>query len=456
MGDSASGNITKINNVLNGFESRIERAEGDLKDCANQVRLAQEQLEKPFEQENELNEKSARLAQLNLELNINNHSGEADEEDELTLSEDEEYDYRNELAESGIDESELFGDSRRGDDSEEVAANVGQELSEQGQDDELVREIESGAMFDIEGTFVKAKESSGAFDDYEREETANLTPIDSFTDTPDKPAGKSITSAELYGGKTNLENYRDFHYPKAAQFIDIHDPSGQYASLVDDGDVRDYRILVEGIVKEVMEEHKIAERPLNPRNFNEEYHFIRDCAMSVVCRELEMPDFPAPPASKNFSGGEIWQMREMGYRTAELALYGHLPEKEREKLLAEMKSEGDKTDISTIDPTEERKALIAEARRKLAEDGAMPIITDAIEGRAYSGEIVEIGSTYAVQKIDEGRGIIHNLRYLKDFTRVLNESSKVPYLEITYDREMNGSVGKNEAAELGRAAAVGR
>jgi hypothetical protein len=38
---------------------------------------------------------------------------------------------------------------------------------------------------------------------------------------------------------------------------------------------------------------------------------------------------------------------------------------------------------------------------------------------------------------------------------VLNESN-VPYLEITYDREMNGSVGTSETAELGRAAAVGR
>jgi hypothetical protein len=67
---------------------------------------------------------------------------------------------------------------------------------------------------------------------------------------------------------------------------------------------------------------------------------------------------------------------------------------------------------------------------------------------------VEIGSAYAVQKVDEGRGIIHNLSYLKDFTRVLN-SSNVPYLEITYDREMNGKVGAKEAAR-GRTASMGR
>ena len=68
---------------------------------------------------------------------------------------------------------------------------------------------------------------------------------------------------------------------------------------------------------------------------------------------------------------------------------------------------------------------------------------------------MEIGSAYAVQKIDEGRGIIHNLQYLKDFTRVLNESN-IPYLEITYDRDMNGSVVVIEDAPLGRTMANGR
>jgi hypothetical protein len=172
--------------------------------------------------------------------------------------------------------------------------------------------------------------------------------------------------------------------------------------------------------------------------------------MSVVCRELELPDFPAPPASKDFSGEEIWRMREKGYRTAELALYGHLPEAEREKVLTERNT----SEIPETDLTEERKAIIAEAKRKLAEDGAMPIITDAMEGKAYEGEILEIGSAYAVQKIDEGRGIIHNLSYLKDFSRVINESG-VPYLEITYDREMYGSIDAKEAAQ-GRTASVGR
>jgi hypothetical protein len=445
MGDSASGNITKLNNVLNGFEGRVSKTEEELKDCANQVRLAQEQLERPFPQEGELAEKSARLAKLNLELNIDSHGG-VDDEEELTLSEDEEYDYRNELGETGIDETELF--SRKKDDSDETLVGVGEELTEQGEMDErqkLLAEIESGAMLDIDGTLVK--EIAVNFDDDRAEIPDTLI---------DGPAGTPITSAELYGEKMNLSNYMDFAYPKAAQFIDIHDPQERYGNMLADGDVREYRLILEGIVNASLQEHGIAERSLNPRSSNDEYHFIRDCAMSAVCRELEIPDFPAPPTLKDFSGEEIWRMREKGNQAAELVLYGHLPQAERDAILQsgsnsageEGKDSGVKI-ASLADYAEERKAIIAEAKRKLAEDGAMPIITDAMEGRAYEGEILEIGSAYAVQKIDEGRGIIHNLSYLKDFSRVINESG-VPYLEITYDREMNGSIGAREAGQ-GRA-----
>jgi hypothetical protein len=106
-------------------------------------------------------------------------------------------------------------------------------------------------------------------------------------------------------------------------------------------------------------------------------------------------------------------------------------------------------------PEEERKILIAEAKRKLAGNGAFPIITDAMEGHTYSGEILEMGSAYAVQKIDEGRGIVHNLQYLKDFAQVLNKSD-IPCLEITYDRDMNGSVGAKETDGRDKRATMNR
>jgi hypothetical protein len=155
MGSSASGNITKLKNALDGLDDRMSKIDGELKDCDKQARLAAEQLEKPFEREEELAEKSARLAKLNLELNIDNH-GRVDEEDELTLSDDEEYDYQNELAETGIDEAELF--SRHKDDPDEVVAGIGEELTEQGENDDLRAEIKSGASLDIDGVYVGEQE----------------------------------------------------------------------------------------------------------------------------------------------------------------------------------------------------------------------------------------------------------------------------------------------------------
>jgi hypothetical protein len=260
----------------------------------------------------------------------------------------------------------------------------------------------------------------------------------------------------------NLENYRGFQYPKAAQFIDIHDPREQYAGELLDGDERIYHLLVEGIVNAAMQEHRIAEQSLNSRSSNDEYHFIRDYAMTKVCKSLELPDFPMPEPVRNLSGTDMAALREKGEKLAELSLYGHLPQAERDRILradfaspSETGEEKSAGITSLADYAEERKAIIAEAKRKLSEDGAIPIITDAMEGRAYEGEILEIGSSYAVQKIDEGRGIIHNLSYLKDFKRLINESG-VPYLEITYDREMNGSIGAREAAGQSRAASMGR
>lgn len=61
--------------MLAGLEERIEKTKNWLEDCANQSRLANAELEKPFAQESELAEQSARLAQQNIELNINSHNG---------------------------------------------------------------------------------------------------------------------------------------------------------------------------------------------------------------------------------------------------------------------------------------------------------------------------------------------------------------------------------------------
>jgi hypothetical protein len=426
MGDSASGNITRLKNVLDGFEGKISETDGELKGCENQERLAIEQLEKPFAQEDELAEKSARLAKLSLELNIDSHSG-MDDEEELTLSEDEEYDYRNELEESGIDEADLFSGNK--DEPYEVVASVGEELTEHGKNDALRSEIESGASLDIDGTLIE--------------------------DAAEMP----LTSADIYGEKMNLENYGEYRYPKAAQFLDLHNID---IKALEEADDATYELLVEGTVNSVLHREKLAKTSLNPYTHNQEFHYVRDHAMTEVCRELGLPEFTAPEPIKDFSGDDMAVLRNKGRQLAEISLYGHLPKAERDAILQSGSNSEDESGkdnsvkiTSLADYAEERRAIIAEAKRKLAEDGAMPIITDAMEGRAYEGEILEVGSAYAVQKIDEGRGIIHNLSYLKDFSRVINESG-VPYLEISYDRDMNGRIGAKETAGQGRTASMGR
>jgi hypothetical protein len=261
VGDSESGTITRINNVLNGLEEKLQKTQTELKEAVNQVQLAQAELEKPFSQEQELTEKSARLAELNLELNISNHSRGGEEEEEgLTLGEDEEYEFQNELTEAGLDEDSLF-----------------------------------------------------------RRPTANGTAFDETETT-------SVTEYETR------------------------------ETLVETGD--DAQSFADNIVR---------------------FEDIRQ--------------------QKELSKAEI---------------------------------------------QEDRKNVIIAAKAKL---GDVPIVTDAMEGKTYSGEIVEMGAAYAVQKIDDGRGIIHALKNI-------DEPLDVGFVEIAYDLNLRGSANAQEVQA--RAASMSR
>ena len=245
-GESESGTITRINNVLNGLGDKLEKTENDLKEAVNQVLLAQAELAKPFDREQELAEKSALLAELNLELNINNHNqGNDAEGEDLTLGEDEEYDYRAELAEAGIDEDMLF------------------------------------------------------------RSRAEIEPDEAI------PASKSL------------------------QDLQESTPA-------------------------ILEEAKPVETDIIP--------------------------FP--------------------------------------------------------NPADERRELIAEAKRQ-----GIFVITDAMEGRSYSGEVVGVGKAYAVQRLDEGRGIIHRLENV-------DEPLSLGHADIVYDVGLRGSVSACEAQR--RAAGMSR
>lgn len=70
LGRDPRGNLTRIDNVLNNIEKRLEAVNERLDALYVQVENAKAELGKPFPQEEELKVKSARLAELNVELNI--------------------------------------------------------------------------------------------------------------------------------------------------------------------------------------------------------------------------------------------------------------------------------------------------------------------------------------------------------------------------------------------------
>ena len=84
LGTDPLGNIIRLDNSLNNFPERITAAENELDTLHQQQTAAQIEVEKPFPQEEELAEKSARLAELNAQLDVDekNHEPEQDEEEQ--------------------------------------------------------------------------------------------------------------------------------------------------------------------------------------------------------------------------------------------------------------------------------------------------------------------------------------------------------------------------------------
>ena len=70
LGKDARGNLTRIDNVLNAIPARLNSQKVYLENLYAQMEAAKTELGKPFQQEEELRVKSARLAELNAELNI--------------------------------------------------------------------------------------------------------------------------------------------------------------------------------------------------------------------------------------------------------------------------------------------------------------------------------------------------------------------------------------------------
>lgn len=70
LGTDIHGNITRLDNAIDGIESRLDKAEEQLANTQAQLETAKVEVEKPFAQEDELQQKMARLTELNALLDM--------------------------------------------------------------------------------------------------------------------------------------------------------------------------------------------------------------------------------------------------------------------------------------------------------------------------------------------------------------------------------------------------
>ena len=81
LGNDARGNLIRIDNVLNSIPGRIQAAQAQLVSAQEQLETAKAEVGKPFPQEEELKTKSARLIELNAELDMEKQTSMAPVED---------------------------------------------------------------------------------------------------------------------------------------------------------------------------------------------------------------------------------------------------------------------------------------------------------------------------------------------------------------------------------------
>ena len=70
LGADVFGNITRIDNVIDGIAGKLEKVQSELADTQTQMESAKVQMNAPFTREAELKEKEERLKELNILLNM--------------------------------------------------------------------------------------------------------------------------------------------------------------------------------------------------------------------------------------------------------------------------------------------------------------------------------------------------------------------------------------------------
>ena len=76
LGTDSTGNIMRIDNLIESFPKRLEKAKLALEQAHQQLETAKREVEKPFAQEKELSEKTARLAELDALLSLDKKENE--------------------------------------------------------------------------------------------------------------------------------------------------------------------------------------------------------------------------------------------------------------------------------------------------------------------------------------------------------------------------------------------
>ena len=76
LGDDAHGNIVRIDNGIERFEEALADTKNSLENTEKQFETAKQEIEKPFAKEEELREKTARLDELNILLNMDKKENE--------------------------------------------------------------------------------------------------------------------------------------------------------------------------------------------------------------------------------------------------------------------------------------------------------------------------------------------------------------------------------------------
>jgi len=94
LGSDANGNITRIDNALENIERRLEDVINKHENVIKQYETAKNEVEKPFVNEEELQQKMKRLDELNILLNMDEKTSEiVDDSPEETASEAPEKEY---------------------------------------------------------------------------------------------------------------------------------------------------------------------------------------------------------------------------------------------------------------------------------------------------------------------------------------------------------------------------